>query len=115
MDEFTIYFNGKKQFITVHLWEVNPGTFANWGGGRWGYFEEKWENPKIGFFGEVHLVKSRIRPDLVVHEMFHVLVEWMWANGITITRKNEEKMDEFLDQLVGKFYREYDKTKKVEC
>ncbi len=109
MDEFTIFWNKKKQWITVHLWDVNPGTFSNWGGGRWGYFEPKWDNPKNGFFGEVHLVKSRIREDLVVHELDHVRTEWMWAKGTTITRSNEERMTEFLDKLVGQFYKEYKK------
>jgi len=63
----------------------------------------------MGLFGEVHLVKSRVRPDLIVHELEHARVEWMWNNGITITRQNEERMTEFLDELVRKFYREYDK------
>lgn len=112
MEEFTIHFNKKKQFITVFLWDVHPNTFANWKAGRWGYFIAKWENPKVGFFGEVHLVESRVRPDLVVHELDHVRTEWMWANGTTITRKNEERMTEFLDKLVGSFYREYLKLSK---
>lgn len=112
MDEFTIYFNKNKQWITVYIHDVHPNTFANWKAGRWGYFEGKWENPRIGFFGEVHLVKSRVREDLVVHELDHVRTEWMWANGTTITRKNEEKMTEFLDILVGRFYREFRKLNK---
>lgn len=107
---FTIHFNKNKQWITIYLWDVHPTTFANWKGGRWGYFIAKWDNPKQGFFGEVHLVKSRVREDLVVHELDHVRTEWMWANGFTITRSNEERMTSFLDELVGKFYREYRKV-----
>jgi len=112
MDEptFKIIFNKNRQFLDVYLWEVHPTTFSNWGAGRWGYFIPKWENSKVGFFGEIHLVKSRVREDLVVHELFHVMVEWMWANGITVTRSNEERMAEFLDELVRKFYREYRKV-----
>jgi hypothetical protein len=112
LDEFIIYFNKNRQWIKVILWDVHPNTFENWKGGRWGYFLAKWENPKIGEFGEVNLVKSRVREDLVVHELDHVRTEWMWANGETITRKNEEKMTEFLDQLVGRFYKEYRKIVK---
>lgn len=111
MDEFIIFFNKNKQWITVHLWEVHPNTFQNWGGGRWGYTEEKWVNPKSGLFAEVHLVKSRVREDLVVHELDHVRTAWMRANDIIITGRHEEKMAVFLDQLVGKFYREYRKLK----
>lgn len=112
MDEFLIYFNKKRQWIVVKLWDVHPNTFASWKAGRWGYFIPTYENPKKGFFGEVHLVKSRIREDLIVHEMFHAMVEWMWANGETITRRNEERYTEFLDQLVGRFYRQFHKAKK---
>jgi hypothetical protein len=112
LDEFLIYFNKKKQWIKVTLWDVHPNTFANWKAGRWGYFLATYEHPKQGLFGEVHLVKSRVREDLVVHELDHVRTEWMWANGETITRKNEERFTEFLDQLVGKFYIEYRKIVK---
>lgn len=111
MEEFTIYFNKKKQWIVVYLWDVHPNTFANWKSGRWGYFIAKWENPKIGFFGEVHLVKSRIREDLIVHEMFHVLCEVIWSRRDAITGRNEERYTSLLDELVRKFYREYRKIK----
>lgn len=107
--DFKIYFNKKRQWIDVYLWDVHPNTFANWKGGRWGFFLAEWGNPKQGYFGSVHLVKSRIRPSLVVHELEHVRVEWMWSNGITITRQNEERMTEFLDKLVDGFYREHNK------
>lgn len=107
---FIVFFNKNKQWLDIYLWDVHPTTFQNWGGGRWGYTEEKWNNSKSGLFAEVHFVKSRIREDLVVHELDHVRTAWMWANGFTITRSNEERMTVFLDQLVGKFYREYRKV-----
>ena len=106
---FKVYFNRHKQWVSVYLWDVTPQTFSNWKAGRWGYFLAKWENPKLGFLGEVHLVKWRIREDLVIHELLHVAVEWMWANGFTITRSNEERMITFIDGLVGKFYKEFRK------
>lgn len=112
MEGFNIYFNKNKQWVKIILWDVHPNTFANWRGGRWGYFISTYENPKIGEFGEVHLVKSRIREDVIAHEMFHVMVEWMWSNGETITRKNEERYTEFLDQLVGKFFKQFNKGKR---
>lgn len=117
LNEFLIYFNRKKQFVKVFLWDVHPNTFQNWDAGRWGYFLATYENPKKGLFGEVHFVDSasrKLREDTVVHELDHLRTEWMWANGETITRKNEERMTEFLDQLVGRFYREYRKLKKKE-
>lgn len=109
MDEFIIKFNKNRQWISVTLWDVHPNTFQNWGGGRWGYFIAKWDNPKIGFFGELHFVKSGIREDTVAHELFHVICEWMWSNRDSITGKNEEKYAEFLDELIRKFYKEYRK------
>jgi hypothetical protein len=109
--DFKIYFNKKRQWIDIYLKDVHPKTFASRGGGHWGFFIAKWENPKLGFFGEVHLVKARVRPDLVVHELDHVRTDWMLSNGFTIIRQNEEKMASFLDSLVGNFYREYNKLK----
>ena len=106
---FKVYFNKKRQFVDVYIHEMSHETFNRKGGGRWAYFQSAWENSKWGLFGELHFVESRVREDVVVHEMLHVLIEWMWSNGFTITRQNEERMCEFLDELVGKFYREYRK------
>lgn len=111
MNEFLIYFNKKKQWIKVVLWDVHPTTFQNWGGGRWAYFEPAHEHPRRGFFGELHMVKSGIREDTVAHELFHVLCAWLFAKWIILTPNNEERYAEFLDELVRKFYREYRKVR----
>lgn len=111
MDEFLVYFNGKKQWLKVTLFDVHPTTFARWKYGSWGYFDSKWDNPRIGFFGDVYLVKSRVREDLVVHEMFHVVCEYLWANRDNITTRNEERYAALLDELVRNFYREYRKLR----
>lgn len=108
--DFIFYFYRKKQWCRVYLWDVHPNTFANWNSGRWGYFEQFWEHPKRGLFGELHFVKSRLRIDTIVHELDHLRTEWMWANGITITRKNEERMATLLDELVRNFLRELKKV-----
>jgi len=113
MDEpdFKIFFNKKRQWINIYLDDVHPKTFSKKGGGNWGFFIAKWSNPKLGHFGDVHLVKSRVREDLIVHEFFHVFAEWIWSNRTSITSQNEERMAEFMDELVRKFYREYRKLK----
>lgn len=113
LPSFKIFFNKKRQWLDVFLWDVHPNTFSNWGGGKWGYFISKGENPRKGLLGEIHLVKSRVREDTVVHEIDHARTEWMLRAGITITRTNEEKMATFLDELVRKFYREYRKEINV--
>lgn len=109
MDNFHIHFNRNRQWITVTIWDVHPTTFNNWGGGRWAYFQARWENPKSGFFGELHLVKSGIRDDTVAHEMFHVLCEIIYARRDAITTYNEEKYASLLDELVRKFRQGYKK------
>jgi hypothetical protein len=106
---FKIIFNRNKQYLNVYLHDISHETFNRKGGGRWAYFQSSWESPRYGLFGELHFVKSRIREDVVSHELLHVLIEWMWSNGFTITRQNEERMCEFMDELVRKFYREYNK------
>jgi len=109
MDKFLIYFNKKRQWIDVTVWDVHPETFNNWGGGRWAYFEPTRESPRNGLFGELHFVKSGIREDTVVHEMFHVLCEIIWSGRDAITKNNEEKYATILDELVRKFWRYYKK------
>lgn len=94
-----------KQRIDVYLWDVRPETFVSWKGGRWGYFVHKWNKRTLrkGLFGELHIVKCQIRFDTIVHEVEHLRVELMWANGETITRRNEERMTELLDMLSWRF------------
>jgi hypothetical protein len=104
--DFRIYFNRKRQWADCYLHNIHPKTFQRRGGGRWGYFQNNPSSPRVGLFGELHFVRSRIRFDVVVHELEHLRVEWMWARGETITRKNEEKMTSFLDELCRKFVRE---------
>lgn len=109
--DFVLYLKSKRQWIEVYLWGVHPTTFARWDAGRWGYFLATWEKPRIGKFGELHFVENRLRHDTVVHELFHVLVETMWSNGETITRRNEEKYAKILDELDRKFLRELKKIR----
>lgn len=109
METFKIYFNRNKQYLEVILHEVSSETFYRRKGGRWGYFIPTWEQSRRGKFGELHLVKSRLRADTIVHETFHVVCAWLFARNLQLTPKNEEKMAEFQDELFRKFYREYEK------
>jgi hypothetical protein len=109
--EFLVYFNKRKQWIKIVIWDVHPNTFQNWGGGRWAYFDPKWVNPKLDLFGELHMVKSGIREDTVAHEMVHVVWERFVANGLEFSRRNEEKFATYVDELVRKFYKGYGKLK----
>ena len=102
-ESFVFYFRRRRQSIKVFLWDVHPNTFANWKAGRWGYFLATWKSPRLGTFGELHFVKSRLRIDTVVHELQHVIIEWMWANRTAITGKNEEYLCTFMDELVRNF------------
>lgn len=94
-----------QQRCDVFIWDVCPSTFKRYGGGRWGYFIPRWKKKTLrsGLFGELHLVRRQIRFDTIVHEVEHLRVELMWANGETITRRNEERMNELLDMLSRRF------------
>lgn len=109
---FTIYFRKKRQWADIFLWDVHPNTFANWKAGRWGYWIATWSNPKSGKFGEIHLVESRVREDLISHELDHLRLEWLFANRVGLGVKNEEWYCSFGDELTRKFWREYKKYKR---
>ena len=104
--DFRLYFNRKRQWSEVYLHDVHPNTFHKGGGGRWGYFTPVRKNSRSGSFGELHFVKRRLRYDLIVHELFHLAVDYVWSKGQVIDRRNEEKMAEFMDGLVRNFVRE---------
>lgn len=110
MADFKVYLNRKKtQWVDVFLWDVHPTTFANWGGGRWGYYYPQWETPNSPYFGDVHFVKRRIRPSLVSHEFNHALYDWLWARRIAIQSSNEEWVISIHDRLMDGFYLEWNK------
>ncbi len=108
-ESFRVFFNRKNQWFNVFLHDVSPNTFQRRKSGRWGYWLATWSNPRRGLFGEIHLVRSRVRPDVVVHELDHLRCEWLFARNMAITPKNEEWWCTFGDELVRKFYREYER------
>ena len=109
---FRVYFRKRRQFFNVYLYDTTPNTFQRHGGGRWGYFVPRWEHPKLGWFGDIHLVKSRVRVDVVDHEINHLKCEWLFANNVILSTRNEEWFCKFGDELIRNFYREYEKKSR---
>lgn len=112
-ETFRVFFNRNRQFFDVYLWDVHPTTFSNWKGGRWGYFVYSDEHPRKGKFGEIHLVKRRVRPDLVSHELDHLRMRWCFEKWIIITPRNEEWFCRFGDELTRKFWKAYDNYQQI--
>lgn len=104
---FRVWFNRRKQWIDVYLDDVHPTTFDRRGGGRWGYYVPAVDrNMRLGHLGDVHLVASRVRVDVVAHENMHVVVDRLGA----ITSRNEERAARLMDELTRNFWREYKKS-----
>lgn len=112
LKSFRVYFFKKKQWVDVYLHDVHPNTFYRKGGGRWGYFIPNRKSSRSGLFGEIHLVKERIRPDLILHELDHLRLEWLFANRVGLGTRNEEWFCKFGDEIMRNFYREYYKYKQ---
>ena len=113
LPSFRVYFRNKQQFYDVYLHDTSPNTFHRRGGGRWGYFLATWENSKDGLFGEVHLVKSRVRVDSVSHELDHLRMEWIFSNRVGLGTRNEEWFCKFGDELIRNFYKEYERYNRA--
>ncbi len=111
--DFRLYFNRRKQWVDVYLWDVHPDTFERWGGGRWGYYLAGSERTRRGRFGEIHLVRSRVRADGVAHELVHVLADRMRVRNITWSTYTEERIAVWMDELTRSFWREYRKLEQV--
>lgn len=108
---FKLFFNRRKQWVCVYLEDVHPETFKRNGGGRWGYYLQNGERGRAGLFGEIHLVRSRVRSDGVSHELIHLLADYLRARGTAITVYNEERIAELFDNWTRQFWREYGKIK----
>lgn len=108
---FIFYFNRKSQWCEVYLEEVHPNTFNRKNGSRWGYYESKTVREKMGVFGEIHLVSSRVRPDTVEHEIHHLWFDWMRESGRDLSGRTEEKSVRMYDEMMKHFWNEYERNK----
>ena len=106
---FKVWFNHKRQYFVVHLDEVSPTTFHRQGGGRWGWFSETWGSPYRGEFGTIHIVASRVRYDVVAHELLHGWIAWLKARDVAVTSRNEERLVLIFDEMTRNFWKEYGK------
>lgn len=104
-DSFVFLFNKKRQSCRVFLWDVHPTTFQRWKSGRWGYFIPNYNHPSVGFFGEMHFVKSILRIDTIYHELDHMREEWIWANRLGRSTYTEERFIKFMDECIWSFLR----------
>ena len=109
MPDFKLYFAKRQQWVDVYLHDVTPGTFDRRGGGRWAYYEPTSGRTRSGLFGELHIVSSRVRVDVVAHELIHVLCDIMRLRGMNWTDRSEERIASLYDALVSAFWREYRK------
>ena len=110
MEAFRVTFNRRQQWVSVHLWDVHPNTFASWDAGRWAYYQAEQERGRCGKFGEIHFVKSRVRPDVVSHELIHLLCDIMRSRGMSWTDRSEERIATMYDELVRSFWKSYGKV-----
>lgn len=109
--QFRVYFNRRRQWLDVHLYNVSPRVFCNYAGTYYAYYQPETERAaRRGLFGSLHFVSERMTPDTVVHELFHVLADWLRAKGMGITVYNEERLAFFFDELFRNFMREYKKV-----
>ena len=109
---YTVKFNRGRQWVEVYLEDVHPSTFHRRGGGRWGYFIPQWTHPRRGLFGEIHIVRSRLRHDVVAHELLHLWIEWLRARNVTINDRNEESLALLYDELTRRFWRTVGEPKR---
>ncbi len=108
-EAFRVYFNRRRQYVSVFLHEVSPQTFHRRGGGRWGYYIAAEVRGRVGKFGELHFVLDRVRPDVVAHELLHLLADRMRARGMVWCERNEERVALMFDELTRAFWREWHK------
>lgn len=108
MQDFRVSFNHGRQYFVVYLEDVSQYVFHKRGGGRWGYWwNEGQEGRRHGKFGEMHLVASKVTTDMVSHEIFHLVSEWLnWK----LTWNTEETGARITDEVTRHFWREYRKA-----
>lgn len=109
---FRVYFNERKQWFVIHLHNVHPTTFYRYAqtywGFFWGYNPSKQRNRFAGFFGEIHLVASRVNENIVSHELLHLLADWCHVRGLDMNNfKREEDLAWVSGELNGNFWRAY--------
>jgi hypothetical protein len=110
LETFRVYFSRRRWYLAVYLEPVTPATFQRRGGGRWGWYLATDGRARKGQFGEIHLVESRVREDVVAHELAHVLFDWLGGRPV-LTDRFEERVCGLFDELTRHFWKEYEKAK----
>ena len=105
--DFQVYFHRKQQWLDVYIEDVTPETFARHDGGRWAYFSYTRPHTRTGLFGDLHFVKSRLRQDVVAHELLHVLLQLIESRNGALNERTEEHWCLQYDSLTRAFWKAY--------
>ena len=106
---FDLFFNSRRQWVRVTIWEVARDFYAKFGdciGIYWGNEDRK---PKVGEFGQIHLLQSKLDDELASHELLHFLIDLVRTRNGQITPRNEEKIVSEYGQMVKQFWKKYNK------
>ncbi len=105
-----MYFNNRRQWLDVTVHDVSPSTFERRNGTPWGYYQGAAErNDRSGKFGEIHLVRARVRHDLAAHELFHAFADWLNCKKMQISSANEERLANLFDEMTRNFWRAFER------
>lgn len=109
---FKLFWNRRKQWVAVYLWDVHPDTFESWDAGRWAYYlANSYRCKTTGLFGDLHFVASRVRADVVAHELIHLLCDYLRNKDTAINVYNEERIAGLFDSWTRQFWKAYKKIK----
>ncbi len=73
---FKLFFNSRRQWVWVEIWKVPPREFYSKFGDCIGiYFFSEDRKPKVGEFGQIHLLFDKVDDELASHELLHFLID----------------------------------------
>lgn len=111
---FIYPFNSGKQRVKVCIYDVTEKRFERWGrtkrepGSYHGYYEPRDGRSRYrGIFGILHLRLGSLDDNLVAHEIYHLMADWMKSRNMQLSDKTEETLAWLNGELNGNFWKKY--------
>lgn len=104
MKAITIRFNDNKQAVKFYVAD-DPARFKRVNQCLAYYMPHEERKKRTGLFGIIGL--SDVTPELVTHEVVHLVADWMNTRRMTLNVRNEERVATLAGEIARRFWRKY--------
>lgn len=107
--KIVVRFNEGKQAVKFYVAE-NPARFKRVNDCHAYYMPHEGRKKRSGLFGVIGL--SEVTPELVAHEIIHLVADWLNTRHTALNERNEERVATMAGEIARRFWRTYERVNK---